>query len=93
MVVLARRPAANQLESIVITTGGEVIDEIGTREIAEYLGGTGGFVPANNTGIVQGVRGGWQIPLSNFGVNPGVGAYGERAVSSGRNDHERLPLS
>lgn len=73
MVVLARRPAANQLESIVITTGGEVIDEIGTREIAEYLGGTGGFIPANNTGIVQGVRGGWQIPLSNFGVSPGVG--------------------
>lgn len=34
-LVLARSPAANQLESIVLTIGGEVIDEIGTREIAE----------------------------------------------------------
>lgn len=72
-LVLARKPAANQLESIVITTGGEVIDEIGTREIAENLGGTGGFIPTSNTGIVQGVRGGWQIALSNYGMNPGVG--------------------
>lgn len=72
-LVLARRPVANQLESIVITTGGETIDEIGTREIAENLGGTGGFIPTSNTGIVQGVRDGWQIALSNYGMNPGVG--------------------
>ena len=72
-LVLARSPAANQLESIVLTTGGEVIDEIGTREIAENLGGTGGFIPVDNTGIVQGVRGGWQIALSNYGMNPGSG--------------------
>ncbi|NWA23966.1 shufflon system plasmid conjugative transfer pilus tip adhesin PilV [Pseudomonas gingeri] len=72
-LVLARSPAANQLESIVITTGGQTIDEIGTREIAENLGGTGGFIPISNASIVQGVRGGWQITLSNYGMNPGVG--------------------
>ncbi|MEA9996497.1 shufflon system plasmid conjugative transfer pilus tip adhesin PilV [Pseudomonas sp. AA4] len=72
-LVLARSPAANQLESIVLTTGGETIDEIGTREIAENLGGAGGFIPTTNTSIVQGVRGGWQIALSNYGMNPGVG--------------------
>ncbi|WP_248767859.1 shufflon system plasmid conjugative transfer pilus tip adhesin PilV [Pseudomonas sp. MWU12-2345] len=73
LLVLARAPAPNQLESIVITTGGEAIDEIGTREIAENLGGTGGFIPVSNASIVQGVRGGWQITLSNYGMNPGVG--------------------
>ncbi|WP_282282444.1 shufflon system plasmid conjugative transfer pilus tip adhesin PilV [Pseudomonas sp. PS02302] len=72
-VVLARRVATNQLESIVLTTGGQVIDEIGTREIAENLGAPGGFVPVANTGIVQGVRGGWSLALSNYGVNPGAG--------------------
>ncbi|MBX4139594.1 shufflon system plasmid conjugative transfer pilus tip adhesin PilV [Pseudomonas sp. S5F11] len=72
-LVLARSPAPNQLESIVLTTGGETIDEIGTREIAENLGGTGGFIPVSNNGIVQGVRGGWQIALSNYGMNPGTG--------------------
>ncbi|MEE4678359.1 shufflon system plasmid conjugative transfer pilus tip adhesin PilV [Pseudomonas alliivorans] len=72
-VVLARRVNVNQLESIVITTGGQVVDEIGTREIAENIGAPGGFIPYNNTGVIQGVRGGWQLALSNFGVNPGVG--------------------
>ncbi|WP_317633753.1 shufflon system plasmid conjugative transfer pilus tip adhesin PilV [Pseudomonas phytophila] len=72
-VVLARRVNVNQLESIVITTGGEAIDEIGTREIAENVGAPGGFIPYNNTGIIQGVRGGWQLALSNYGINPGVG--------------------
>lgn len=71
--VLARRVAANQLESVVLTTGGETIDEIGTREIAENLGAPGGFIPTSDPGIVQGVRGGWQLALSNYGMNPGVG--------------------
>lgn len=74
-VVLSRQvPAAtNQLESIVLTTGGQAIDEIGTREIAENLGAPGGFIPSSDPEIVQGVRGGWQLSLSNYGVNPGVG--------------------
>ncbi|ATV19203.1 shufflon system plasmid conjugative transfer pilus tip adhesin PilV [Pseudomonas avellanae] len=72
-VVLARRVNVNQLESIVITTGGQAIDEIGTRAIAENIGAPGGFIPYNNTGVIQGVRGGWQLALSNYGINPGVG--------------------
>ncbi|MBI6855922.1 shufflon system plasmid conjugative transfer pilus tip adhesin PilV [Pseudomonas cichorii] len=72
-VVLARRVSTNQLESIVITSGGETIPEIGTREIAENLGASGGFIPYDNTGVIRGVRGGWQLALSNYGVNPGVG--------------------
>ncbi|WP_122762282.1 shufflon system plasmid conjugative transfer pilus tip adhesin PilV, partial [Pseudomonas viridiflava] len=72
-VVLAGRVNVNQLESIVLTTGGQVIDEIDTREIAENIGAPGGFIPYNNTGVIQGVRGGWQLALSNFGVNPGDG--------------------
>ncbi len=72
-VVLARRVATNQLESIVIMTGGQSIDEIGTREIAENLGASGGFIPYDNTGVVQGIRGGWQLALSNYGINPGIG--------------------
>lgn len=50
-IVLARRVATNQLESIILTTGSETIDKIGTREIAESLGALGGFIP---TVILQG---------------------------------------
>ncbi|SHN12655.1 shufflon protein, N-terminal constant region [Pseudomonas asturiensis] len=72
-LALARKSGSTQLESIVITTGGESIDEIGTREIAENLGGTGGFVPVATPTTVQGTRGGWQVNLTNFGINPGAG--------------------
>lgn len=49
-VVLARRVATNQQESIILTTGGETIDEIDMREIAESLGAPGGFI----TVVLQG---------------------------------------
>ena len=70
---LARRLNVNQLEAIVVTTGGQVIPELGIRTIAEHLGGPGGFISALNPGLIQGVRGGWQVSLSNYGINPGQG--------------------
>lgn len=36
---LARKPNPNQLEAIVVTTGGQTIPEMGIRAIAENLGG------------------------------------------------------
>ena len=73
IVGLARKPNPDQLEVIVLTTGGQPISEIGIREVAENLGGPGGFVSSMNPSVIQGVRGGWQVALSNFGVNPGAG--------------------
>ncbi|UBT78146.1 shufflon system plasmid conjugative transfer pilus tip adhesin PilV [Pseudomonas amygdali] len=73
VVGLARRLNANQLEAIVITTGGQVIPELGIRTIAEHLGGPGGFISALKPGVIQGVRGGWEVALSNYGINPGQG--------------------
>jgi len=72
-IVLARKPATNQLESLVLTQGGQTLDEIGARELAENLGAPGGFIANDATGVVQGIRGGWQVALSNYGVNPGAG--------------------
>lgn len=70
---LARKPNPNQLEVIVVTTGGQTIPEMGIRVIAENLGGPGGFISSTNPNIVQGVRGGWQVALSNYSINPGPG--------------------
>lgn len=72
-VVLARKPAANQLESLVLTQGGQTLDEIGARELAQNLGAPGGFIANDATGVVQGIRGGWQVALSNYGTSPGAG--------------------
>lgn len=73
LIGLARKPNPNQLEAIVITTGGQAIPELGIRAIAEHLGGPGGFISKLKTGVIEGVRGGWQVALSNYGVNPGAG--------------------
>lgn len=73
VVGLARRLNGNQLEAIVITTGGQAIPELGIRTIAENLGGPGGFISALNPGVIQGIRGGWELALSNYGINPGQG--------------------
>lgn len=70
---LARKPNPNQLEVIVVTTGGQTIPEMGIRTIAENLGGPGGFISSANPNIVQGVRGGWQVALSNYAIAPGPG--------------------
>lgn len=70
---LARKPNPNQLEAIVVTTGGQAIPEMGIRAIAENLGGPGGFISTTNQNIVQGVRGGWQVALSNYAIAPGPG--------------------
>jgi len=70
---LARKPNPNQLEVIVVTSGGQTIPEMGIRTIAENLGGPGGFISSANPNIVQGVRGGWQVALSNYAIAPGPG--------------------
>lgn len=73
IIGLARKPNPNQLEAIVLTTGGQTISEIGIRTIAENLGGPGGYISSSNANVVQGVRGGWQVTLSNYAINPGAG--------------------
>lgn len=73
IIGLARKPNANQLEAIVVTTGGQTIPEIGIRTIAENLGGPGGFISTLSPNVIQGIRGGWQVALSNYSINPGAG--------------------
>lgn len=73
IIGLARKPNANQLEAIVVTTGGQTIPEIGIRTIAENLGGPGGFISTLSPNVIQGIRGGWQVALGNYAINPGAG--------------------
>eukprot|EP01132_Coremiostelium_polycephalum_P021478 gene21478-25505_t len=70
---LARKPNPNQLEAIVVTRGGQTLPEMSVRAIAENLGGPGGFISTTNPNVVQGIRGGWQVALSNYSIAPGPG--------------------
>ena len=73
--VLARKPVANQLETMVITTGGMAIPEMSIRRIAQLIGAKGGYVSKTSPTILQGSLGGWQTALSNFSISPGAGHY------------------
>ncbi|QXH37885.1 shufflon system plasmid conjugative transfer pilus tip adhesin PilV [Pseudomonas sessilinigenes] len=73
IVGLARKPNPNQLEVIALSIGGQAIPELGIRSIAEHLGGPGGFISSTSPNVIQGVRGGWQLALSNYAINPGPG--------------------
>ncbi|VXC24175.1 Pilus assembly protein PilV [Pseudomonas sp. 8Z] len=69
--ILARKPDVNQLETLVVTTGGTAAGEIDIRRVAQLIGAQGGYISTTNTAIAQGAA--WQVPLSNFGITPGAG--------------------
>ncbi len=68
--ILALKPSTKQLQTLVITNGGEAISEINIRRIAQLLGARGGFISELNKKQAQGSYGGWQIALSAYGIAP-----------------------
>src|SRR3990167_9121645 len=56
--ILARKPQANQLETLIITTGGSAAGEIDIRRVAQIIGAQGGYISAMNTAAAQGAA--WQ---------------------------------
>lgn len=71
--VLALQPAANKLQTLIVTTGGETIPEMSIRRIAQLSGARGGFISTTNPTTAIGSYGGWQMSLASYGVSPGAG--------------------
>ena len=80
--IVVIKPQANQLKTMIVTEGGDVIPEGVLRKIVRHLGAAGGrisnlnahgVVDASLVGKVQGIDEGWTEPLSPYGVSPGVG--------------------
>ena len=72
--ILALEPVAGQLQTLIVTTGGETIAELGIRRIAQLIGAQGGYVSSVNTAVAAGSYGGWATALpGNYGVTPGAG--------------------
>ena len=68
--VRARKPAANQLETLIVTTGAGSPGDVDPADRPAH-GRSGGYISKANTGIAQGAA--WQVALSNFGSDPGAG--------------------
>ncbi|MHC5208979.1 shufflon system plasmid conjugative transfer pilus tip adhesin PilV [Pseudomonas chlororaphis] len=71
--VVVIEPVPNQLQALVVTTGGQTISELDGRRIAQYMGAKGGFISTIDPSVATGSFGGWQMALSPFAVSPGGG--------------------
>lgn len=70
--VVVRNPGSG-LMALVVTSGGQVIEEGSLPRIARLVGAEGGYVSSTNTAIANGAFKAWNETLSNYGVAPGAG--------------------
>ena len=86
--VLVLEPTANRLTGLVITEGGETIDDLTLGQIAATIGGSGGGIYSTDPTVVQGAMGGYNFPVGAYG-NPNSlgqrcdGTAGNIAVAAG----------
>lgn len=73
--VLVLEPAANKLTGLVVTEGGDVIDDLTLGKIASTVGGAGGAIYSTDPTTIRGAMGGYSFPVGSFG-NPN--ALGQR---------------
>lgn len=67
-------PTAGTLETLIVTTGGEVIREGGLRRIARQFSlDGGGYVSASTPTTATGALGGWSLTLATYGAANGGG--------------------
>lgn len=71
--ILALEPVANQLQTLIVTTGGDTIGELNLRRVAQLIGAKGGYISSSATTSATGSYGGWTMPLASYGVSPGAG--------------------
>lgn len=69
------QPTPGVLEAVLFTTGGDTLAGSAAIRGAQMLGAAGGFVPADDTEIVKGSFGGWQVELGPYDITPGAGRF------------------
>lgn len=70
--VVVRNPGSG-LMALVVTTGGQTIDEKNLPRISKLVGADGGYISSANTAVAYGAYKAWTETLSNYGVSPGAG--------------------
>jgi type II secretory pathway pseudopilin PulG len=86
--VLVLEPTPNRLTGLVITEGGDTIDDLTLGQVAATIGGSGGGIYSTAPTVVQGAMGGYNFPVGAYG-NPNSlgqrcdGTPGNIAVAAG----------
>ena len=64
--VLVLQPTANNLQALVITEGGNTIDDLTLGQVAATVGAAGGGIYSTATTTVKGAMGGWSFAVGNY---------------------------
>lgn len=86
--VLVLKQSATNLTSLLVTEGGEVIDDLSLGQIASEIGAAGGGIYSTAAGNIRGSMGGWNTAIGAF-ANPNhlgqkcSGAAGNIALTAG----------
>jgi len=64
-------PSANNLQAVVMTSGGTAIPEANAPVIASKVGSAGAYFPVSTPNTAKGAYGGWSLDLT--GSSPGAG--------------------
>ncbi|MBJ8931630.1 shufflon system plasmid conjugative transfer pilus tip adhesin PilV [Citrobacter freundii] len=69
----AIKPQAGNLQSMLVSSGGNTISEGQLLQISKMVGSQGGYISQKTPSIVNGTFGGWSMPLSSYQLssNPG----------------------
>lgn len=66
LCALVLQPVANNLQAMVVTEGGTIIDDIRLGAIASLAGGSAGAVRALTPTQILGTLGGWTMPTASY---------------------------
>lgn len=80
--VLVLKQSATNLTSILVTEGGETIDDLTLGQVASEIGAAGGGIYSTAPGNMRGSMGGWDTPIGSF-ANPNH--LGQRCSGAGGN--------
>lgn len=70
------QPTPGKLSALVLSSGGQTMDDKAASKIATLVGQAGGFIPKNNSGIyassvAYGSYGGWALPTAGYTLAAG----------------------
>ena len=65
--VVRRSPVnPNRVEALLVTQGGEVLDDVTLGALSSIMGASGGAIYRTNPSVVQGGGGAWSVPTADF---------------------------
>ena len=68
MCVLVLEPVTNRLEGLVITEGGDTLDDLTLARVSNAIGAAGGRITSSSPTTLTGTQGAWSRPLGGFGT-------------------------